>query len=153
MVRNAGNSLQAAKPRRNPPTKEYRIWSALWIVLLGAALGIGVVTMVYRAAIPDTVFIVAIVLANLLVAAAIIIDSVKLKRLREDYQRKAASSKSKAARAEQKRLRAAAREREKNQSSSGSEEVLDERAMSFREKLSYRARKSAEAANIKGSGL
>ncbi len=153
MRRNRESALQFNEKPKHPPTKEYRIWSIAWIGLLIVALGIGVLTVVYRSIIPDSLFVAIIIAANIMVAAAIVIDSIKLKRLREDYRKRATSSKSKAARAEQKRLRAIEREKERDRARAPAKESFDESKMTFREKLSYRAKKSAEAANVKGSGL
>ena len=146
---------QKKKKRRNPPTKEYRLWSLAWIGMLLLALAIGVLTFLFRSYIPDGLFIAVIVLANILVVAAIFLDSTKLRRMREDYQKsQTASSKSKAARAEQKRLRALEREQERKfQAEQVDAGEINEEDMTFFERLSYRARKSAESANIKGSGL
>lgn len=141
--------------KKNPPTREYRMWNLVWIGLLLLALGVGLCTFFYRAYIPDGVFIAVIVIANLLIAAAIVIDAVKLRRLREEYQKGGAgtAAKSKEARAEQKRLHALEVERRKEREGEPSDEPADESSMTFRERVAYRARKSAQSANVKGSGL
>lgn len=121
--------------------------------MLLVALAIGILTILYRALIPDILFYVLIAFANILIVAAIIIDATKRRRMREDYNSQiAASSKSKAARAEQKRLRALERERIRKAAESEPEKV-NEDEMSFTERLIYRAHESARNANIKGSGL
>lgn len=153
-IGNGRKTATSGTRRRNPPTKEYRLWSLAWIGFLLIAFGIGVFTFFYHSVLSSVLLISLVVFANILVVAAIMIDSVKLRRLREDYGKQvAASAKTKAARAEQKKLKAAERERAKAQSEHAPASELREEDMSFRERIAYRARKSAEAANVKGSGL
>ena len=124
------------------------------MALLGLALCMGVGMLCFRERLSDGAFVAVFVAANLMIAAAILIDTVKLRRLRENYQKGlAAAAKSKAARAEQKRVRAMERECGKACSAEGRGEPVDEASMTFRERVAFRARMSAQAANTKGSGL
>ena len=103
----ASSGRSSGRRRSSPPTKEYRAWKAAWLGLLLLALCVGLATFFFRQGFSDGALIAAVVAANLMIAAAIVIDATKLRRLREDYQKGlAVASRSKAARAEQKRLRA-----------------------------------------------
>ena len=143
-----GGAVMANK-RVKPDTPEYRRWQAAWIALLACAFCIGVFMFLSRPYLPDAAFFALFVAANLMVFAAILINGVKMTRLREDCERR--QRKSKASRAEEKRRRAKERERDKARLAGMAE--MDESAMTLKEKLQHRARLSAERANIKGSGL
>ena len=135
-----------ANKRVKPDTPEYRRWQAAWIALLACAFCIGVFMFLSRPYLPDAAFFALFVAANLMVFAAILINGVKMTRLREDCERR--QRKSKASRAEEKRRRAEERERDKARLA-GMEE-MDESAMTLKEKLQHRARLSAERANHQG---
>ena len=133
-----------------------RIVAAVIAVAVVAVVagGVGLATFFFRQGFSDGALIAAVVAANLMIAAAIVIDATKLRRLREDYQKGlAVASRSKAARAEQKRLRALERARGKEGPEGGSDKPVDEASMTFRERVAYRAKMSAQAANTKGSGI
>ena len=83
----ASNGRSSGRRRSSPPTKEYRAWKAAWLGLLLLALCVGLATFFFRQGFSDGALIAAVVAANLMIAAAIVIDATKLRRLREDSQK------------------------------------------------------------------
>lgn len=129
------------KKYRNPPTRQYRMLRVVRVACLLLAL-ICAFLAAPLSPFGERYSMVFVVIGNILVVIAIVLDVTKMRFLREEYIEGVLNSKTK----ENRRAEKAARLRERSRQELGIEEMLNDESLSYWERLKLSARLSAQAA-------
>lgn len=128
---------------RNPPTRLYQILRVVRISCLLAAL-----VCAYFASplssVPEEYRLIFVVIGNVLVVGAIVLDATKMRTLREEYIEEVLNSNSKENRKAQKAARA--EKRTKTQQEVSLEDKLADNSLSYWDRLKISAQLSAQEA-------